>query len=242
MPRWPFRFAWRSLPDLPASSGEPLPEHGEPDETEVKKTYALGLKWLPVEASLRREVTQRWAGRAADVLQQVEVEPDVLAGRLRESEALDAGLSAAFDAAAKTALAAKRRLLGRLINQAVLDDAKVDDATLRVGILGQIDAPHVRALEVVYRAELAARSAGEVEARAEGAEREIHPGIRAAGLTQPPPVLIALASLGLLETTATYGGDMIVKGLTPFGEGLLNSLRDADGDGVAELAGGPDAP
>jgi hypothetical protein len=147
----------------------------EPDETEVKTEMAVGLaKWLPVELSLRHGVTRRYKARVQDALDQVDAPPDLIEQRLEESEGLDAALTAAVAAAVASGLSEKRRLLGMLINRAVLDDAQVDHTTLMVGILGQIDAPHVRALEAIRRAEVEVQEAGEVAPRAEGAEREMN--------------------------------------------------------------------
>lgn len=200
----------------------------EPAETEVKTEWTAGLaNWSPLSLSLKREITERYSGRGGEVLAQIDAPPDVLAQRLGESEALDAAFVAAVTSAASSALLAKRRLLGRLINQAVLDDAEVDHTELVVGILGQIDAPHVRALEAIRRAEVEAQEAGEVLPRAQGAEREINVRIKAAGDAQPPPVLAALVSLGLLESANTWDGTALVKGLTAFGNDLLDGLRDA---------------
>jgi len=154
------------------------------------------------------------------------VDPALLERMLGESEGLDAALSAAVEVGARTGLASKRRLLGRVIAQATIDSARVDEATLIVGVLGQVDAPHIRCLAVIHEAEVQARDAGEIAIRAEGAERELNERITEAGKGQPQPVLTALASLGLLETSATWGGSMIVLGLTPFGEQLLDDLRE----------------
>ena len=69
-------------------------------------------------------------------------DPITLEQRLAESPQLDAALAAAVVAASSTGLDGKRRLLARVITEAVLDDALVDDATLMVGVLTQVDAPH----------------------------------------------------------------------------------------------------
>lgn len=201
----------------------------EPDETEVKLEWSVGVaKWLPAELSLSRAVTKRYQGRGQEVLAQLAAPVELVERRLSESEPLDAALVAAVTAAVSSSLRAKRRLLGRLINEAVLDDARVDNTALIVGVLAQIDAPHVRALEAIRRAESEAEAAGEVPPRAEGAEREINARIQTAGAQQPPPVLAALTSLGLLEATTTWNGNAIVVGLTEFGNELLDSLRASD--------------
>lgn len=97
-----------------------------------------------------------------------------------------------------------------------------------IGVLSQIDAPHVRCLEAVHRAEEQAVAAGEISPRAEGAERETVQRIAVAGQGHPVPVLAALTSFGLLEANGVYDGTTIVKGLTPFGRALLNDLRSIE--------------
>ena len=160
---------------------------------------------LPVAYEGARD---RWAARGSDVLTATSPAADVatLAARIASDDQLDAVLSAAVEAGARSGMAAKRRLLGRVVARAVLDDARVDEATLVVGVLSQIDAPHVRCLELIERAEEAARDAGELEEAAEGSERPVVQRISDVGRTQPQPVLTASVSLGLIETTATCGG------------------------------------
>lgn len=154
-----------------------------------------------------------------------QVDPQEVGRRLVERPELDAVLVAALQAGGVSALEAKRRLLGKVVNRAVLDDALVDHATLIVGVLSQIDAPHVRCLEAVRRAEQEAERAGEVESRAPGAERATVARIYEAGRSHPDPVLSVLASLGLLEANGVGAGSFTVKGLTPFGLSLLSDLH-----------------
>jgi hypothetical protein len=181
-------------------------------------------------AILYAGIRDRWAARGSQVLEEIAsgAPASELERRILEDGALDAALAAAVEAGARTSLEAKRRLLGRVVVRAVLDDSRVDEATLIVGVLSQIDAPHVRCLEAVRRAEEQAEVAGEAAPRAEGAEREIVQRIAVAGRAHPVPVLAALTSLGLLETHGVYEGTTIVKGLTPFGQALLTDLREFD--------------
>jgi hypothetical protein len=172
---------------------------------------------------------ERHAARAAQVVDAAVsgLDPEDLAAALAADEALDAAFAAAVDAGAQSGLRAKRRLLGRVVNQALRDAARVDDAVLLVGVLAQIDAPHVRCLALVRSAEQDARAAGEVSPRARYAEREIVPRISGALDGEPAAVVVALKSLGLLDANGTYDGEVLVKGLTPFGERLLADLDDA---------------
>ena len=169
----------------------------------------------------------RWVARANEVAEEAAagIGLERLEARLAESEPLDAAFAAAVEAGTSSAMVAKRRMLGRMIAQAALDDALVDEATLYVGILRQIDTPHVRCMEIVYRAEEEADAAGEVHPRADGSEREINQRIRDAAATQPPPVTTLLVSLGLMEAATTWDGRPLVVGLTTFGRSFLNDLR-----------------
>ncbi|MCA1712797.1 MAG: hypothetical protein LC789_14625 [Actinobacteria bacterium] len=173
----------------------------------------------------------RHVARAADVMAEAAagIGPDELAARLAGDEELDAAFAAAVEAGARSGLPAKRLLLGQVVNRAVLDDALTDEAVLLVGVLAQIDAPHVRCLELIRRAQDEAAAAGEVHERAPHAEREIVHRINAVGSAQPAPVLVLLRSLGLLDASGSYDGEVLVKGLTPFGERLLADLAGSGG-------------
>jgi hypothetical protein len=173
---------------------------------------------------------QRWLARAREVVDEVEkrVPSDLLSQRLVGSQELDATFLAAVEAGASSGLEAKRRLLGKVVAEAVLDDAKVDHATLITHMLAQIDAPHIRCLEAIYRAKKQAAAAGQLSPTARGAEQPIHQDITNAGRAYPAPVLVALVSLGLLDASVTWDGVALVKGPTTFGQHLLDELRTAD--------------
>lgn len=72
---------------------------------------------------------------------------------IQQSEDIDILVIDALEAAARTSLADKRLLLGRVIGRAVLDDALIDDAQLITAALREVDAVHIRALERLRRAE-----------------------------------------------------------------------------------------
>lgn len=196
----------------------------------IRAAIAASPRLAGSMAILYEGLRDRWAARGSEVLAEVAASAPAaeLERRLLQDEALDAALTTAVEAGAQTSLGAKRRLLGRVVGRAVLDDARIDEATLIVGVLSQIDVPHVRCLEAVRRAEEQAEEAGEVPIRAEGAERETVRRIAAAGQAHPVPILAALTSLGLLEAHGVYEGTTLVKGLTPFGQVLLADLRSVD--------------
>lgn len=151
----------------------------------------------------------------------------LLKARLEASEELDVLFAAALEAGAISALSRKRSLLGKVVGQAAADDALIDEVSLTVGVLSQIDAAHVRCLAAIKLAEDEATAKGEVRTRADFAEREIVQRIKNAGASYPPPVIALLAGLGLVEATGTATPWPLVLGLTPFGLSLLEDLSDS---------------
>lgn len=77
---------------------------------------------------------------------------DRMTNRVLEDPRLETLLGEALEAAARSGFEAKRRLLGRTVSQALLDDAGVDPATLMVHALAQLEPVHVRALTLLERA------------------------------------------------------------------------------------------
>jgi hypothetical protein len=154
-----------------------------------------------------------------------------LEARLVESEELDVVFGNALNAAADSALAAKRRMLGTVVARGVLDDAMVDEATLLTSVLSQIDAPHVRCLEDIHRVQEAVETSGERSPAAAGAEREINQQVLDVARKYPTPVLLSLANVGLLDASTSWDGySDFVLGLTRFGEALLRDLHECDDD------------
>lgn len=180
---------------------------------------------------LYTDLRKRWSARGQTVIDQVErvATAEQIQARLAESEQLDAAVLAAITAAAASGLDAKRRLLGRVVANAVLDDAKVDEASLIVDVLAQIDAPHVRCLEAVRRAKDEARAADELGPVARGAEQEISQRVLDAAASYPAPVLQRLISVGLLDGHVSWDGVSIIAGTTTFGDQIVDELRKSAG-------------
>lgn len=151
----------------------------------------------------------------------------LLESRLEDSEELEVLFARALEAGANSALPRKRALLGKVIAQAASDQARIDDTSLIVGVLVQIDAAHVRCLTAIKLAEDQAEAAGEVTIRADYTEREIVHRIKEAGASYPPPVIALLAGLGLIEATGTTSPWPLVLGLTTFGRTLLDDLSNS---------------
>lgn len=120
-----------------------------------------------------------------------------------------------------SASAAKRRLLARIVKAAVLDDAKIDESALIVGVLRQIDTPHIRCLEAIYRAEQEAKAGGDLQPTARGAEKELTQQVRAVDDSYPLSLLTQLEHLGLIDGSITWDGVTLVTGTTVFGAQVL---------------------
>lgn len=201
-------------------------------ESEANFEIEIGLpEVIPVKASLKAGYTRRWTTRGAEVVEAISVAAggaDALEARAAASEEVDVLLARAAVAGADSALGSKRRLLAKVVAQAVLDDAAVDEAALIVDVLTQVDAVHVRALEAIRRAEEEARRSGEMSPTARGAEKELTAPVQAVTKRLPEAVLRRLESLGLVAGSLTWDGLGQISGLTTFGEGLLADLRSTE--------------
>jgi hypothetical protein len=196
-------------------------------DSEIEVTVGTGAVLPGVSVTFR----QRWSNRADDVVAPAATAAggmEELDARLAASEELDALTSRAILVSAASGLASKRRLLGRVVAEAVLDDAAIDDATVLTSILERIDALHVRALEEVRRAEVIVDASGERRRAHPAAEKELHMQVTEAANGYPSAVIRALISEGLLSGTVSWGGHAIVSGLTDTGELLLEWLSEEE--------------
>lgn len=187
----------------------------------------MGGGLLPLKAGLAATITRRFASRGGEAIQAAvdAVGESDFDQRLEDNEELDVLVVRAVEAAARSSHEAKRRLLSNVVKAAVLDDAKVDESVLVVGVLQQLDAPHIRCLEEVWRAEKEALASGEMRPPARGAQRELTQAVREATTHYPPFLLHELERLGLLDGSVTWDGVSHVTGTTEFGARLLNDLR-----------------
>lgn len=185
--------------------------------------------WAPLKMEVRLGAARRWEGRGGEVIDAVLkcVPLEQLEERLEASPQVDVLLARSVLGAAGTALAAKRRLLGKLVVSAVLDDAEIDEAGLLIAALEGIEGPHARCLEAVARAEEEAAAEGEMAPVARGASQQINDRVNRAGQGYPAPVLVTLERLGLLDATVGWDGVALVSGLTRFGRIVIEDLRGA---------------
>lgn len=207
-----------------AELGEEAPSHSQ---TALRAVIAA----LPstISGPLRvvyEDSAARRAQRGAEVLEDLarEAEPEAIEAALSSDPVLDAAFIAAVEAAANTGLEGKRRLLAAVLLEAIHDTARIDDAALRVEMLRQLDAPHVRCLQALAQAEQEAVALGEVEKRAPRAEPMLLPRLMRAAESMPGPVIAALVSHGLIEATSTWDGTFIVQQVSPAGHALIEDL------------------
>lgn len=165
----------------------------------------------------------------AEVVEATGVE--TLAQRLADDPEVEALFVQGLDAATRTGYEAKRRLLAQLISAAVLDDAKVDEALLYVLALGSLEAPHIRALEAMWRAAERARGGDPARSKTERAiaERE---AVRQATRGLSWAICAALAREGLVinlgTIRATPGKTFEDYEVTSFGIDLLDHIREVE--------------
>lgn len=183
------------------------------------------------------ETIMRWrltaAGEAAHRAIEEVGSFERLAQALQEDERLQVLVLHGLEAGARTSLAAKRRVLGLAIAQAVSDRAQVDIAQLRIAALEDLDVPHVQALERLRRAaELAGPVADEAEreARDKGQDVEQKRGaaveaeVANAAESEHEPVLQGLLRHALVAEGTTYRTADRVAVVTRYGRALLDDL------------------
>lgn len=94
------------------------------------------------------DVRLRQAAKAEEVMAEITgaTGADRLLDRIREDPYVEALFVNALNAALRTGIDAKRRLLARAVSAAVLDDAKLEESQLISDVLEQFDVPHAIAL------------------------------------------------------------------------------------------------
>lgn len=197
------------------------------NEASVGLELGVGGGIFPANAKLAVSLKRGWNSRGQEVLDRVTqgVDGEVLERRLLQAPEVEVLLARAVNAAAASSLASKRRLLARVVQAAVLDDAAIDQSTLILDVLEQVDAVHIRCLEAIARAELESKEAGDWEFTAEGAEKPSNQRVQDAADGYPSPIIKRLETLGLADASVDWSGHTRVTGMSVFGELVLNDLR-----------------
>jgi hypothetical protein len=146
--------------------------------------------------------------------------PEYLTAGIRTSEDVEILVIEALEHASRTPLAAKRRLLAKVVAQASLDTAQIDESQLLVAALKELEAPHVRALERLRQLHTDPRAQ---QIREEQGHRS--KAVPADEWDEPSPVVAALLRTGCVyELRAFVGGGVAGYYTTEFGRKLLDAL------------------
>jgi hypothetical protein len=143
---------------------------------------------------------------------------DQLRARLGSVAEVEAVFVEGVQAAIKTGVEAKRRLLAKAVANAVVDDARIDESWLIADVLSQLDVPHIRALDRLLREW----------------ERGPEPGDRAgwSGVWRnlPEPIKATLVRTGTATPTpqsfVLSDTPQFIEGITVYGRELIRQLRD----------------
>lgn len=127
----------------------------------------------------------------------------------------------AVDVAIRTGLEAKRRLLARAVADAVVDEAKIDEAHLMAHVLAELDVPHIRTLKAL--AEEWAATQGVLDEAPSWGTSEVW------GVT-PTPIRATLVRTGTaIPPTSTFhakAGPNRQQGISDFGIQVIDALVD----------------
>jgi hypothetical protein len=188
----------------------------------LQTTARAGLALIPVIGGalqvIYEDVRANLEARHWQTIQEIadDVGEDRLAARLKDPEH-QALFANGVEVATRTGLENKRRLLAKVVSAAVLNDAKLDGAQLRVEALRDLDAPQIRALERLQR--LLNEHTEKNEA--------YYAAVHEVWASEPDPIRAALIRTGVAFTfNASYGYG--VDGITEFGQSLLWELHNVE--------------
>jgi len=151
---------------------------------------------------------------------------DRMTTRVLEDPRLETLVGEALEAVARSGFEAKRRLLGRAVGQALLDDAVVAHATLMVHAVAQMEPVHVRALALLERAVGPAGQAFTDRTAVDEFNR-----------SQPVPVLATLETIGAVIPASSWTGRGLgAETISDFGRQILDELRAVAEEEMERLA------
>jgi hypothetical protein len=159
------------------------------------------------------------AARQWQTIQEIadNVGEDRLAARLKDHPEHQALFANGVEVATRTGLEAKRRLLAKVVSAAILSDAALDGAQLRVEALRDLDVPQIQALERVQRL---------LNPHEEGSDA-YRAAVNQAWVSEPHPIRAALSRTGVAFTfNGGYGHS--IDGITEFGKSLLWELHNVE--------------
>jgi hypothetical protein len=174
---------------------------------------------------------------------------DVIQTIVEGNPEIEAMLWTALNAITMTGVDSKRKVLQNVVANAMVSDEPIDIEQLKVAVLAELDAPHIRALARLSEAQW-------LDGKHPPPQRRDNKGNDLSALAtvakrEPTPVLAALIRTGVVYPGgmvmedglgfAPSAGELTVGGVTVFGEDLLEDLRAESPDGLspwqAERAG-----
>jgi hypothetical protein len=197
--------------------GEGIEPHAAPSwtETGVKAVLALIPGVGGAIETVVADVAERRRERAREMAESAAREAggaDALLDAVgRDERVADLFLAAGW-AAQRTALAWKRRAMGRVVGRAAADDALVEDSELLFRALSDLDGPEFRLLS-----RMASDQGGQDE-------------VRALADAAPQPVVSALVRNGVMDTVGTFDGPPVPVKVSRFGRSLLDFVNEPMAD------------
>ncbi|HZW45826.1 MAG TPA: hypothetical protein VFF32_15850 [Dermatophilaceae bacterium] len=196
----------------------------EPDDREVTTEVSAGIaKWLPVEVSIKRTITNRWSRRGDEFTRRVGeyagASPEQVEDRFEQEEELADAYITAGEKAVRTSDGDFRDGLARLIAAGLRDDAKVDAVSYYVAVLSQLEPVHLRYLVANIKAEQAITASPGTDG---------NPTVTfVASVADMPPEIAASAAEGLHAfalLTDRLKGDMVNWSGDPLGAFAVTEL------------------
>lgn len=165
----------------------------------------------------------RVARFAEDVIEDTPVER--LKQRMEDDERIEIIFLEGVELAVRSGLAAKRRLLARVVARAADNDDEVETAQLLLQVLRDLDSPHLGALKRICDAGDA--TAAEVPPDEDGEQQHarVSEAVMAAGANEAAPVRAALVRTGVAHSATLTGGGLEIYRVTDFGRTLLADLE-----------------
>ncbi len=191
-------------------------EQPEPDEREVTTEWGAGItRWLPIDLSVKRTITNRWKTRVDDFGSQAAegagMTHEQVAQRLEDNEVLSDAFLGAADKAGRTADPEFRSSLARLIAAGLRDDARVDQTVYYTSVLTQLEPVHLRYLTANVKAHEVLSAAGKTG----------NPTVEFVSSMAGIPVVVASSVAERLHAfsllTDRLGGDMVDWKAVPLG-------------------------
>lgn len=185
----------------------------------------VGMAWMTMDRLQRAadalQATVEAAGGEEGLMQSV-----------NQDEEIQVLVLNALEAASRTAMLRKRRLLGRVVGHAIHDRATIDTAHLIVRCMENLDAPHIRTLAQVRHFEQHAGLADDEVSFVVSSDESERAQLRRATFenifvfskTVPRPITAALINEGCVQEADTYGSVHAVSFTTTFGRNVLQAL------------------